>query len=90
MDWCECYMSSQSKQLLIKAVAQAILTYVMSIFWLLASVCDDLTRLIRQYWWEVENGKRKMAWLSWDKMRLPESKGGMGFRDLYAFNLAML
>ena len=78
VDWCECYMYSGSMELLIKAIDEAIPTYVMSVFWLPSSVCDDLTRLICQYWWGVENGKRKMAWLSWDKMRLPKSKRGMG------------
>lgn len=52
-------MSSGNKEILIKSVAQAIPTYVMSVFRLPASVCDDLTRMMRQ-----ERGKRKMAWLS--------------------------
>jgi hypothetical protein len=62
----------------------------MSVFKLPMSVCDDLSRLIQQYWWGVEKGKRKMAWLAWDKMILPKSMGGMGFRDTRAFNQALL
>ena len=46
--------------------------------------------MIRQYWWGVENGKKKMAWMSWDKLRLPKAMGGMGFRDMRAFNQALL
>jgi hypothetical protein len=43
-------MSSGNKEILIKAMAQAIPTYVMSVFGLPALVCDDLTRMMRQYW----------------------------------------
>ncbi|KAM0905175.1 hypothetical protein ACQ4PT_017547 [Festuca glaucescens] len=90
IDWAEKYMSTGAKEVLIKAVAQAIPTYIMSVFKLPASVCDDLTKLVRQYWCGVENGKRKMAWLAWDKMILPKSHGGMGFRDMRMFNRALL
>ena len=90
IDWSEQFVSSGNNEILIKAVAQAIPTYVMSVFRLPASVCDDLTRMMRQYWWGVENGKRKMAWLSWEKMILPKDMGGMGFRDMRSFNQALL
>uniref|UniRef100_A0A453CQA5 Reverse transcriptase zinc-binding domain-containing protein n=1 Tax=Aegilops tauschii subsp. strangulata TaxID=200361 RepID=A0A453CQA5_AEGTS len=62
----------------------------MSVFKLPASVCDELTHMIRQYWWGMENGNKKMAWMSWDKLRLPKSMGGMGFRDMLSFNQALL
>ena len=90
IDWSEQYVSSGNKEILIKAVAQAIPTYVMSVFKLPASVCDELTRMIRQYWWGVENRKKKMAWMIWDKLRLPKPMGGMGFKDMRAFNQALL
>ena len=61
VDWSEQFMSSGNMKILIKSVAQAIPTYVMSVFKLPASVCDDLTRMMRQYWWGVDKGKRKMA-----------------------------
>ena len=51
IDWSEQYLSSGNKEILMKAVAQAIPTYVMSVFKLPASVRDDLTRMMRQYWW---------------------------------------
>jgi hypothetical protein len=54
-------MSMVSKEVLLKAVAQTMPTYMMSVFKLPMLVCNDLSRLTRQYWWGIEEGKRKMA-----------------------------
>ena len=88
--WKEKLLSQVGKEVLIKAVAQAILTYTMSVLKLPDSLCDELAGMIRRFWWGQKEGKNKMAWLSWDKMCTPKEEGGLGFRDLKAFNLALL
>jgi hypothetical protein len=60
MDWGD-MLSQSAREVLIKSIAQAIPTYVMGVFKLPFSVCDDLTKLIRDYWWGVEKGKKEDA-----------------------------
>ena len=78
------------KEILIKAVAQAIATYTMSYFQLPQGLCEDLESMMRSFWWGQKHQEAKMAWVSWKQMCFSKSMGGMGFRNLQAFNLAML
>lgn len=34
--------------------------------------------------------KKKINWVTWDKMQKGKRDGGMGFRDLHYFNLSLL
>jgi hypothetical protein len=52
-------LSQGGKQIIIKVVAQALPIYIMGVFKLAMSVRDDLTKLIRDFWWGAERGKRK-------------------------------
>jgi hypothetical protein len=63
MDWGD-LLSQSAREVLIKAIAQAIPSYVMGVFKLPFSICDDLTKLICDYWWAVEKGKRKTHWVN--------------------------
>ena len=83
-------MSQAGREVLIKAVAQALPTFLMSLFKFLRSICDDLGRMIHSYRWGAYRGKRKTHWKSWDSMLRPKSAGGMGFKDFRLFNQAML
>ena len=89
-DYTEKHMSIAAKEILIKAVAQALPTYSMSVFKLPLGLCDDLTNIIRDFWWGAENGKRKTAWIAWEELVLKKCCGGMGFKDLRLFNQALL
>ena len=57
--WKEKLLSGASKEVLIKAVAQAISTYTMSYFLLPASLCDEMTSIVRNFWWGQKGGGGK-------------------------------
>ena len=61
-------LSQAGNEILIKAVAQEIPTYTMSVFKLPNILCDEMTGMVRKFWWGQTNEKTKMAWLSWDKV----------------------
>jgi hypothetical protein len=77
-NWAERHMSSGVKELLIKSVAQAIPTYVMDIFKLPTGLCEEMTQLIRKFWWGEEGNQRKVHWLAWEKLIVPKCRGGNG------------
>jgi hypothetical protein len=83
-------MSAGAKEVLIKSVAQAIPTYVMGFFKLPTRLCDELTQMIRYFWWGNEGRQRKVHWLAWEKLILLKCLGGLGFRDMCLFNQALL
>jgi hypothetical protein len=47
MEWDDGLLAQSAKEILIKSVAQAIPTYIMGVFKLPLTLCDDLTKLIR-------------------------------------------
>ena len=83
-------LSKARKEILIKVVAQAIPTYSLSCFKIPDTLCDELTSMIRNFRWGQKDDERKLAWLSWEKLSMPKSRGGMGFKQLKLFNLALL
>ena len=83
-------LSKAGKEILIKAVAQSIPTYTMSVFQLLMKLCDELEVMCAKFWWGQVGNEQKIHWQRWEKLTLSKKDGGMGFRDLRAFNLAML
>lgn len=84
-------LARSGKEVLIKSVIQAIPTYAASVFLLPQKLCDELENIMNKFWWlsnlERRNGIR---WMSWNHMCYPKSMGGMGFRRIREFNIAML
>jgi hypothetical protein len=88
--WKERNLSFAGRGTLIKAVAQAIPTYVMSSLLIPKGVCEQLEKLICNFWWGSTTDTRKIHWIKWQNVCNHKKKGGMGFRNLRAFNEALL
>lgn len=82
--------SFAGREVLLKSVAQAMPTYTMSCFLLSKTTCRKLKTPIANYWWGGSARSKHIHWQSWDRLTVPKELGGMGFRDMRNFNLAML
>jgi hypothetical protein len=83
-------VSCAGKETLLKSVVQAIPTYTMSCFKLTKKVYKDIMSCMAWYWWSSSLDRHSMHWISWEQLASPKIAGGMGFRDLESFNLALL
>jgi hypothetical protein len=88
--WKERNLSFAGRGTLIKAVAQAIPTYLMSSFLLPKGLCNQLEGMTSRFWWCSNVDKRKVHWVNWKKTCRKKENGGLGFRDISSFNIALL
>jgi hypothetical protein len=88
--WAEKLMSFAAKETMIKSVLQAKSTYNMSCFNLSKGTCSKIVSIMAKFWWGGCLDKKSMHWLAWDKISIPKGADGMGFRDMAAFNVALL
>uniref|UniRef100_A0A2N9F0P5 Reverse transcriptase domain-containing protein n=1 Tax=Fagus sylvatica TaxID=28930 RepID=A0A2N9F0P5_FAGSY len=88
--WKEKLLSKAGREILIKAVAQSIPTYSMSCFKLPDSLCNELNSMASNFWWGHKATGHNVHWMKWEKLCVSKEAGGLGFRDLKTFNLALL
>lgn len=88
--WTARFLSSAGKMILLKTMLAALPTYTMSCFKLPKSLCKQIHSVLTRFWWDMKPELRKMCWVSWEKLTLPKSAGGLGFREIEQFNDALL
>lgn len=79
-----------SREVLIKSVALAVITYLMNIFKFLVTLWKEINSIIANFWWGCSDHGSKIHWKNWAYLGKTKCDGGMGFRDLEDFNLALL
>ena len=84
--------SCAGREVLLKSVAQVLPTYTMSCFLLPVDTCKKMRSIIGNYWWGSSADNQHIHWQRWERLiqLQPKARGGIGFRDLRSFNLAML
>lgn len=89
--WDKKSLSKGGKKVLIKSVAQTLPNYSMSIFLLPTEVCKDLEMAMTKFWWKTDSTKNNcIHWMCWNRLTAAKNNGGMGFRNLRDFNIALL
>lgn len=89
-NWKNTFLSQARKEVLLKSVVQAIPTYAMNMFWLTHRTCKDIASLIAKFWLSHMQKDTIIDWKKWDFLGETKSHGGLGFRDLEAYNKTLL
>ncbi|XP_048613516.1 uncharacterized protein LOC125587312 [Brassica napus] len=88
--WQNRFLSPAGKEVLLKAIALALPTYTMSCFLVPKTICKKIMAIMSDYWWKSNTASKGMHWRSWESLCSPKDKGGLSFKDLEAFNTALL
>lgn len=88
--WKECLLNQEGKEVLIKAVIQAIPIYAMALVRLPKKFCRELCSRVARFWWSGYGKSRGIHWRKWEVLAQSKMEGGMGFKDFNHLNSAML
>jgi hypothetical protein len=74
---------------IIKSVLSATPVYFLSFFKAPAGIISKLECIFKKFLWGGSE-ERKLNWVKWEKVCRPLEEGGLGIKNLRAFNLALL
>ncbi|PKA58846.1 putative mitochondrial protein [Apostasia shenzhenica] len=53
-------------------------------------LCKEIESIIARFWWRDSSTSKGIHWCRWSEMCKPKALGGLGFKNLIIFNLALL
>ncbi|XP_025636412.1 uncharacterized mitochondrial protein AtMg00310-like [Arachis hypogaea] len=88
--WKEKLLNQAGKEVLIKAVIQAIPTYTMNVIKFSKSFCKSIEATIARFWWTNNGKERSIHWKGWSNLTKCKLNGGLGFKNVECQNIAHL
>lgn len=88
--WKECLLNQAGKEVLIKAVLQAIPTFAMSMVRFPKNFCSKICASIARFWWRSKGRTRGIHWKNWEALTNSKMEGGLRFKDFTHMNSSLL
>ncbi|CAL8991787.1 unnamed protein product [Prunus brigantina] len=88
--WKRKCLSLAGRATLIQAVTSSIPVYTMQTVKLPGSICEDLDRINRDFFWSGSGKKQKVHLCQWDLVCRPKCRGGIGLKKTADMNRALL
>lgn len=89
-NWHNQTLSKAGKVILLKLAAQVVPNFWMGMLLIPLEVCDRIEKAMNAFWWGSASSGRGIKWLSWERLCTVKEDGGLGFKRLREFNIAML
>lgn len=83
-------LNMAGRNVLITSVITALPSYAMQTMFLPAGVCDEVEKSARNFLWGSTNEKRKIHFMAWKDVCMPEENGRLGIRHLRGANQAFV
>ncbi|KAL8126011.1 hypothetical protein AgCh_013344 [Apium graveolens] len=88
--WSNKSISRGGKMILLKTAAQTIPNFWMNLLLISQGICSQIQKQMNSFWWGSGGSGKGIRWLSWERMCTAKEGGGLGFKELNKFNIAML
>jgi hypothetical protein len=62
----------------------------MSVFSLPKNLNHEINSMMSKFWWGYKENTHKITWMTWSGLGRSKNSGGLGYRDLVCFNMALL
>ncbi|KAF1867730.1 hypothetical protein Lal_00050163 [Lupinus albus] len=88
--WNSKHISFGDRVILLNVVLSALPNYFLSFYKAPSSVMRSIQQIQRNFLWGGADGSRKINWVKWENVFKSKNDGGLGVKDISAFNISML